>query len=119
VRCPRPPADARASPAAGQETAARVNLPRTADGARLGGIWQARNTAAADLLAHAAKLHMPAGSAVSDNDIPNSRGRRHEDRELQNRAPPTAGACLCRRAAIMYLDFPDLQTPNDRDDLEW
>ena len=60
------------APASGQGTAQRANLPRAADGKPdLGGIWQARNTAASDLLDHAAKLHMPAGrSVVAGNEIP-------------------------------------------------
>src|SRR4030095_16278625 len=41
---------------------AGAKLPRTADGRPdLGGIWQVRNTAGSDLLAHTARLLMPPG----------------------------------------------------------
>ena len=83
------------------------HLPRTADGKPdLGGIWQVRNTAASDLLAHAARLHMPAGKAVvAGNEIPYQPGGGEEERELPApRRPPirwrSASCPACRGSCI-------------------
>src|SRR5689334_3640537 len=63
------------TPAAAAQPAAAPRapgLPRTADGRpNLQGIWQVRNTAAADLLDHPASHGMRAGtSVVRGNEIP-------------------------------------------------
>ena len=51
---------------------ANPNIPRTPGGRpNLQGIWQVRNSAAADLLDHAARHEMRAGRSVVDgNEIP-------------------------------------------------
>ena len=96
----------------------RANLPRTADGKPdLGGIWQVRNTAASDLLDHAAKLHMPAGSAVvAGNDIPYqpwAAAKKIENFQNRATADPLAQCFMPGVPRIMYLDFPFqiFQTP--------
>ena len=103
---------------AGGRAAVGANLPRTADGKPdLGGIWQVRNTAASDLLAHAARLHMPAGHAVvADNDIPYqpwAAAKRIENFQNRATADPLAQCFMPGVPRIMYLDFPFqiFQTP--------
>ena len=107
-----------ASAGAGGRAAPRANLPRTADGKPdLGGIWQVRNTAASDLLDHAAKLHMPAGSAVvAGNDIPYqpwAAAKKIENFQNRATADPLAQCFMPGVPRIMYLDFPFqiFQTP--------
>jgi hypothetical protein len=106
--------------AAGQAAAppAGAKLPRTADGKPdLGGIWQVHNTAASDLLAHAAKLHMPAGTAVvAGNEIPYqplAAAKRLENFQHRATADPLAQCFMPGVPRIMYLDFPFqiFQTP--------
>jgi hypothetical protein len=106
------------APAAGQGTGARANLPRTADGKPdLGGIWQVRNTAASDLLDHAAKFQAPAGRAVvAGNEIPYqpwAAAKKAENFQNRATADPLSQCFLPGVPRIMYLDFPFqiFQTP--------
>jgi hypothetical protein len=104
--------------ASAQTTAQRTNLPRTADGKPdLAGIWQVRNTAASDLLDHAATLHLRAGtSVVAGNDIPYqppAAAQRLENLRNRATADPLAQCFMPGVPRIMYLDFPFqiFQTP--------
>ena len=106
------------APAAGQGSAPRANLPRTADGKPdLGGIWQVRNAAAFDLQDHAAKLHMPAGRAVVEgNEIPYqpwAAAKKIQNFQKRATADPLSQCFMPGVPRIMYLDFPFqiFQTP--------
>src|SRR3977135_4194312 len=95
--------------ASGQGPAPRTNLPRTADGKPdLSGIWQVRNTAAFDLLDHAAKLHMPAGRAVvAGNDVPYqpwAAAKKIENFQNRATADPLSQCYMPGVPRIMYLD---------------
>ena len=91
--------------------AARSNLPRTADGKPdLSGIWQVRNTAAADLQDHVAKLGMPAGrGVVVGNDIPYqawAAAKRTQNFQNRRTSDPVAQCYMPGVPRIMYLNFP-------------
>lgn len=101
-------------------TAARPNLPRTADGKpNLSGIWQVQNTARYDLQDHVAKADMPPGKGVVvGNEIPYLPAAAAKKAEnLQNRktADPLTQCYLPGVPRIMYLDFPFqiFQTPRE------
>ena len=107
--------------AAAQSAGARSqsSLPRTADGKPdFGGIWQARNAAAADLQDHVAGLGTRAGRAVvADNEIPYqpwAAAKKAENSQNRGSADPFAKCYMPGVPRIMYLDFPFqiFQTPD-------
>jgi hypothetical protein len=94
-------------------------IPRTADGKPdLSGIWQVRNSAAADLEDHVARFEMPAGKGVvqggpipyqdwaAKKKIENARNRQTLD--------PLENCYLPGVPRIMYMEFPFqiFQTPD-------
>jgi len=98
---------------AAQESGAaeRPRLPRTADGKPdLSGIWQVRNTAAADLQDHVAKLGMPAGTGVVvGNEIPYqawAAERKTQNLRTRRTSDPVAQCYMPGVPRIMYLNFP-------------
>ncbi len=108
------------TPAAGQAQTprAQATLPRTADGKpNLAGIWQVRNTAAADLQDHVARFNMPAGRAVVvGSDIPYqpwAATKKSENFQAGQARDPLAQCYMPGVPRIMYLDFPFqiFQTP--------
>jgi len=86
-------------------------LPRTADGKpNLQGIWQVRNSAAADLQDHAARHGMPAGrSVVVGGEIPYqpwAAAKKQENYVKRATADPLAKCYMPGVPRIMYMDFP-------------
>ena len=101
------------APAAGQ------TLPRTADGKpNLSGIWQAVNSAAWNILPHAAEAGVPAGlGVVEGHDLPYRPEAAAKQREnYANRATldPDAKCWLpgVPRATYMGFPFQIVQTPS-------
>ena len=86
-------------------------VPRTPDGKpNLQGIWQAPSTAAYDLLDHAAKQGMPAGTGVVEGGaIPYqswAAAKKAENFTHRQTADPMSKCYLPGVPRIMYLDFP-------------
>ena len=89
----------------------RTAIPRTSDGKpNLQGIWQVRNTAAVDLLDHAASHGARAGRSVVDGgDIPYqpwAAKKKAENYASRATADPMANCYLPGVPRIMYLDHP-------------
>jgi hypothetical protein len=108
-------------PAAGQApSGSRANIPRTSDGRPdLEGIWQARNSAYADLEDHPARLmgdgktaryFHPAGLSVVDGKnipyLPAALARRRENFRKQETLDPMARCYLAGVPRVMYLPMP-------------
>ncbi len=98
--------------AAQRATAPRAqSLPRTADGRpNLQGIWQVRNTAAADLLDHSSSHGMRAGTGVVEgNEIPYqpwAKQKKAENFANRRTADPLANCYMPGVPRIMYMDYP-------------
>ncbi len=98
-----------------------AQIPRAADGKPdLQGIWQARNTAAADLEDHGASMGIPAGRGVivdpPDGKIPYlpaAAEKRKENFKNRATADPLGKCFLAGVPRITYLNFPFqiFQTP--------
>jgi hypothetical protein len=107
---------------AGRQSAAppaAAALPRTADGKPdLSGIWQAMNTAAWNILDHAAQKDVPAGrGVVVGNDIPYqpaAAARQKQNFARRAIADPETKCYLPGVPRITYMPYPFqiLQTPS-------
>src|SRR5262245_40211033 len=97
---------------------ARPAIPRTADGKpNLSGVWQVRNSAAADLQDHVARVNMPAGrSVVAGGTIPYqaaAAAKKAENFQHRQTADPFSHCFMPGVPRIMYLNHPFqiFQTP--------
>jgi hypothetical protein len=86
-------------------------IPRTPGGRpNLQGIWQVRNSAAADLLDHAARHEMRAGrSVVEGNEIPYqpwAAAKRLENSTNRATADPLSKCFMPGVPRIMYMPYP-------------
>jgi hypothetical protein len=91
--------------------AGNASIPRTPSGRpNLQGIWQARNTAAADLLDHAARHDMrPGRSVVEGNEIPYqpwAAARKLENAAKRATADPLSQCYMPGVPRIMYMPYP-------------
>jgi hypothetical protein len=97
--------------AQGRGATARAAIPRTSDGKpNLQGIWQVRNTAAVNLLDHAASHGARAGRSVVDGGAipyqPWAVKKQAENYAARATADPMANCYLPGVPRIMYLDHP-------------
>jgi len=86
-------------------------LPRTSDGKpNLQGIWQARNTASADLEDHAARHEMPAGRSVVEGGTipyqPWAAEKKQQNYASRKTADPLEKCFMPGVPRIMYMEFP-------------
>ena len=102
----------------GAQASGPVAIPRTADGKPdLSGIWQAMNTAAWDIQAHAAQKGVPGGPGVVEgNEIPYqpwALAKRNENYEQRATRDPEAKCYLPGVPRLNYMPFPFqiVQTP--------
>ena len=94
-------------------------IPRTASGRpNLQGIWQVRNSAAADLLDHAARHEMRAGrSVVEGNEIPYqpwAAAKKLENAANRATADPLSKCYMPGVPRIMYMPLPVPPLPDRR-----
>jgi hypothetical protein len=99
--------------------AAGPSLPRTPDGKpELSGIWQAVNSAAWNILAHAANPDVPAGLGVVEGNeipyVPAAAARQRENYANRATLDPETKCWLpgVPRATYMGFPFQIVQTPN-------
>ena len=97
-----------------------VAIPRTADGRPdVSGIWQAMNTAAWDIQAHAAQKGVPGGPGVVEgNEIPYqpwALAKKKENYEQRAALDPEAKCYLPGVPRLNYMPFPFqiVQTPDE------